>query len=302
MENDMPTCLECGFSSSRLQWTHFKYNCTGRFKNGTEYKKVYPNALLVDPELAKRTGVTKDNLISKYGELEGTKRWNEYRNKQSESNSFEYKAQKHGWTKEDFDAFNLSRGGSLENYIKKHGESKGIRLWEEYCEKQRYTTTIEYFISEYGESEGKAKYEAMNKAKGKSMSKRDVSPVSKLEEEIVEEIVKRIGKELDYSCRTKQYCVSKKDRVYFYDIVHNNRSIEINGDYWHCNPSIYPSNYYQKRMDMLAEDIWTKDSDKQKLIMETRNIPLLVIWEKDYRENPEQEIERAIAWILEDKQ
>ena len=29
----MVKCLECGFESSRLQWTHFKYNCTGRFAN-----------------------------------------------------------------------------------------------------------------------------------------------------------------------------------------------------------------------------------------------------------------------------
>ena len=35
----MIKCLECGFESSRLQWTHFKFNCTGRFNNGTEYKK-----------------------------------------------------------------------------------------------------------------------------------------------------------------------------------------------------------------------------------------------------------------------
>jgi hypothetical protein len=53
-------------------------------------------------------------------------------------------------------------------------------------------------------------------------------------------------------------------------------------------------------MDMLAADVWSKD--KQKLIMETRNIPLLVIWEKDYRTDPQQEIERAINWILEDRQ
>lgn len=50
----MPKCLECGFESSRLQWTHFRYKCTGRFKNGTEYKKAYPNALLVDEEIAKK--------------------------------------------------------------------------------------------------------------------------------------------------------------------------------------------------------------------------------------------------------
>ena len=72
----MPKCLECGFEASRLQWTHFKYKCTGRFSNGREYKKVYPSALLVDKELAKNTAITKNNLIKnmelKTAALDGT--------------------------------------------------------------------------------------------------------------------------------------------------------------------------------------------------------------------------------------
>ena len=35
----MPTCKECGFTASRLQWTHFKFNCTGKFNNGKEFIK-----------------------------------------------------------------------------------------------------------------------------------------------------------------------------------------------------------------------------------------------------------------------
>ena len=50
----MPKCLECGFEAPRLQWTHFRYNCTGRFKNGTEYRRVYHDAELVDKNISKK--------------------------------------------------------------------------------------------------------------------------------------------------------------------------------------------------------------------------------------------------------
>lgn len=60
----MIKCLECGIESNRLQWTHFKFNCTGRFKNGCEYQLAYPNALLVDESIVKKTAVTLDNVIS----------------------------------------------------------------------------------------------------------------------------------------------------------------------------------------------------------------------------------------------
>ena len=90
----MIKCLECGFESSRLQWTHFKFNCTGRFNNGTEYKKYYPNAKVVDKDLAKKTAITLDNLIKKYGDIDGVSRWESYKHKQAESNSLEYKKEK----------------------------------------------------------------------------------------------------------------------------------------------------------------------------------------------------------------
>lgn len=92
----MPKCLECGVDLPRLQWTHFKYKCTGRFNNSKEYIVAYPNAILVDPELAKRTAVTLENLILKYGSEKGTNRWKHYLEKQATSNSFKYKKEKHG--------------------------------------------------------------------------------------------------------------------------------------------------------------------------------------------------------------
>ena len=41
-----------------------------------------------------------------------------------------------------------------------------------------------------------------------------------------------------------------------YDFCWKNKIVEINGDFWHCNPKIYDKNYYNKMINMTAEDKW----------------------------------------------
>ena len=299
----MPKCKECGYEASRLQWTHFKYNCSGRFNNGTEYKAAYPGAILVDADLAKRTGVTKANMIAKYGEEEGTQRWNEYKAKQAESNSLEYKRKKHRWTEEQFNKFNKSRAVTLESMINKHGETDGLRRWNEYKARQAYTNTLTYFVEKYGEM-GEDKYKELNRAKGHSietiMKRNNCSiddalaisqamhtnrhSISALEESFCLRLEEMLKTSLDFSCRTKQYCIwsSTNNRPYFYDVVHNNRAIEFNGDYWHSNPAIYEENYYNRCTDTIARDKWMQDTAKIDALLEERNIETLVVWEQDY--------------------
>lgn len=280
----MPKCKECGFESSRLQWTHFKYKCTGKFNNGKEYQAAYPGALLVDPELAKRTRVTKDNLIAKYGAEEGLERWQQYKQKQAYSNSFECKQERYGWTKSEFDNFNKSRAVTLDSMIQQHGEADGAVRWQAYCARQAYTNTLAYFVEQYGEEEGAIKYRDINQLKShsvESLMKRhncgidealaisstmhgNRNSVSALEESFCLKLEEVLATELDYSCSTKQYAVwsTAERKLYFYDVVHNNRCIEFNGDYWHSNPALYNATYYNRQTDTIASDKWVQDQNK----------------------------------------
>lgn len=317
----MPKCLECGFEAPRLQWTHFKYNCTGRFSNGTEYKKHYPDATLVDPDLAKKTAVTKDNLVKKYGAAEGQRRWEEYRKRQAKSNSYEYKKHKHGWSKKQYDDFNKSRSVTLENLIEKHGEAEGAYRWQHYCERQAYTNTLNYFVEKYGAKDGIEKYQHTNSLKAQtienvarvhSCSYQEAAEIlqarsqrlgftSKLEHAIIEEIELLLGEEISYSVKTKQYCVYGNNKANFYDIVHNNRAIEIRGDYWHCNPLKYQENFFHPHTELTAKEIWTKDKQKIQILEQARNIPVMVIWESEYIERPRDTVRRCMEWIQNDK-
>jgi len=317
----MPKCLECGFEAPRLQWTHFRYKCTGKFLNSKEYKKSYPDAKLVDDCLAKSTAVTEDNLIKKYGVTEGKKRWQKYKQKQAYSNSYEYKKEKYGWTDKEFKNFNKSRAVTLKNLIQKHGETEGTIRWHNYCERQAYTNTINYFVGKYGRKIGRKKYKKVCKEKSHSVEnicKRyncDIDTavlllqdrinqnnyVSNSEKFFIDELEKIIDVSLDYSYKTKQYCVYGNNKANFYDIVHNNRAIEYNGDYWHCNPKTFSENYYHTTANKLAKDIWQKDANKIELIEKERNIPCLVVWESEFLENPNQILEECRKWILSEK-
>lgn len=58
--------------------------------------------------------------------------------------------------------------------------------------------------------------------------------------------------------------------------------IEFMGDYWHCNPTIYAENYYNKKKGMLAKDIWKHDEDRRNKITR-QGYTLIEVWESEYR-------------------
>ena len=133
------------------KYYYMKANKYGAYSFGygyEEYKKI----------CSQTVGITENAMIRKWGEKEGKKRWKSYCDKQAETNTFEYKQEKYGWSKEQFEEFNKSRAVTLELCIERHGEEAGRKMWDEYCERQRYTTSLEYMIEEYGEEEGTKKY------------------------------------------------------------------------------------------------------------------------------------------------
>jgi G:T-mismatch repair DNA endonuclease (very short patch repair protein) len=63
-----------------------------------------------------------------------------------------------------------------------------------------------------------------------------------------------------------------------------NLLIEYNGDYWHCNPKKYEADYYNKKKNKTAKEIW--EYDKNKLYLAKKyDYNCIVIWETDYKKN-----------------
>ena len=315
----MIKCLECGFESNRLQWTHFKYKCTGKFDNGKEYLKVYPNALLVDPLLAKTTAVTLDNLIKKYGIEKGQQRWESYRSKQAYTNSFEYKKEKYGWTKDQFDQYNSSRAQTLEKMIERYGEIEGIKRWQIYCERQAYTNTKKYFIDKYGLENGYRKYLEVNKNKAvnnpmilaekMAITVEEATDIiikrqknffsSNLEKEFTTSLEEKIGP-LEYTSFSKPFgkWSTLLNTYVVYDIKHKNCIIEFNGDYWHANPKIFEDTAEIRGKS--AKEIRNRDMLKLKTV-EDQGFRTLTVWESDFINNKQHTVEKVAKWILNEQ-
>jgi len=314
----MPKCLECGCIMPRLQWTHFKYKCTGGISSIDEYKNKYPNSILIDEELAAKCKITKQTMIQKYGQELGTQKWEHYRSKQAETNSFEYKNKKYGWSKEQFDDYNKSRSVTLENCVKRHGV-QGVEIWNSYIERQRYTNTLEYFIEKYG-SEGKEKWLNYNEEKSKSSNvdwikekfsvdddaaieilsqRRTPSICSKSEKHFVNAFQTALGSEIKYTSFTKQFSIWDKanHRIYFYDITCSSKKkiIEFNGDYWHCNPLMYSGDFIHKHSNLTAKEIWSYDFEKIKTAL-NRDFSVKIVWESDYINKPDGIIQECVQW------
>lgn len=316
----MITCLECGYQSTRLQWTHFKYRCTGKFKNGKEYQAAHPGAPIVDEELAKKTSITLMNMINKYGEVEGKQRWEIYRNKQAISNTFDYKKKMHGWTREQYDEYNASRAQTLEKMIMRHGEIDGARKWLEYCDKQAFTNTLQYFSGKYGPHEGLKKYKEVNRGKGTASNPKQLAEKlgitvedaleiilnrgshnegvwgSNIEKEFIKQLEQVLGERLEYTTFSKPYGKwSHKNETYFiYDIKHKDCIIEFNGDYWHANPKIYKDDALIRGIP--AYQIHERDLMKMKLA-ESLGFRTYTVWESEFKKNKIHVISEVIKWM-----
>jgi hypothetical protein len=267
---------------------------------------------------------SKDNTslrthIARHGEHEGKKRYAEYGEKQRESNSFEYKQQKFGWTTEQFKEYNKSRSVTLEKCIQRHGTEKGLDLWNNYVERQRYTNSLEYYKEKYAE-EGHEKWLAYNQEKAKSSkvtwvmekyqvtfdeaveiigSRAPTSHTSIAEVIFVDNFEKLLGTPVPYSVKTKQFCIWNHyvDGPCFYDLADSSRKkiIEFHGDYWHCNPIKYNSEYVITQNGMTAKQIWERDNLKRQAALD-RGFQIMVVWHSDFEARPDQIIEECVTW------
>jgi hypothetical protein len=250
-------------------------------------------------KFTQKTSMTLENIIKKYGEDEGNKRWKKYCDLQSESNKFEYKKEKHGWDQEDFDKFNKSRSVTLKNMIKKYGQEEGENIFDEYVKKQRVNgKTIEWFIEKLGEKEGKIKYKeiAIEKAKGGGVK----GCYSKVSQEFLLKLDSHFK-----NLYSTHFASKEGEKVFFIDEIKKcysldyfieelKISVEFHGDYFHANPKKYGPDYefrglIKNNKSITAKELWEKDLKKYSILEKYYGIKTIVVWESDYYKNKDNE-------------
>lgn len=148
--------------------------------NSLEYDKIYGNGLrtssitskrkntigiIMNNEFSKKLSDSHkiENYIKKYGKVDGPIKYNNMIKNKTYKNSVDSYIDKYG--ESGYDIFNevqLKKVISLKNQIKKHGNIEGEIKYKNWLYKQKFKSTIYYFIDKYGELEGIEKWMIKN--------------------------------------------------------------------------------------------------------------------------------------------
>ena len=76
-------------------------------------------------------------------------------------------------------------------------------------------------------------------------------------------------------------------------------ALEIQGDYWHFNPAIYPPDYKCHRDGKItcAKDKWDEDA-KRAFVLRMTGYRVYTIWEKEFYDNPPETIANFYDWLM----
>lgn len=244
-----------------------------------------------------RQSVTKDKMIKKYGLSEGEQRWKAYCDKQSITNSFEYKHEKYGMSKKEFDQYNKSRSVTLKNMVDRYGEEIGNQKWEEYCDRQRYTCSLEYFITTYGEIEGKLKYDNFSQKRSEVCITSDKH--SNISDELFDYILNNYKDHSNNIFYAENEYQLNTEGGHYYNLDYYDRTLnivmEFYGDYYHFNPKKYTADVVMRGIK--AQDKWDRDAQRLEDIQNTLGCKIIVIWESTYRSDKQDTIARVIDMI-----
>lgn len=254
--------LVYGKNETLLRWETYKN--LQALTNTFEYKKEkygWTEDEFLNYNLSR--SITLDNMIKKYGDEFGKKKYEDYVEKQKRS------------------------GCTLDYFIDKYGEIEGTLKYDNVCKMK--SLNLSNFIRKYGEEEGKRKYRDYWDVRPTSYSKSS------------QELFWKIKTDNCYFAEyNKEFGLNSKNGYYFYDFVDTKlkKCIEFNGDYWHCNPKLYDSTH-KTHYGYTAEDIWKKDENKINHI-KSLGYDVMVIWESDYL-NDTDNIIKKIGDFLNDK-
>lgn len=100
---------------------------------------------------------------------------------------------------------------------------------------------------------------------------------------------------------TKEFNISNK----YYDLANckTKKIVEFNGDFWHANPKKYSALDIIgiRHKNVVASVIWEEDAKKIALA-ENEGYQVKVIWESEYRKNPDAVSRQVAEWLADNNQ
>jgi G:T-mismatch repair DNA endonuclease (very short patch repair protein) len=116
--------------------------------------------------------------------------------------------------------------------------------------------------------------------------------------------VSKLEKEILSLLENRGYEVSTQFRIvgvpFIYDFIFplENKILEVQGNYWHCNPNQYKKGSLIKmrgfKEKILVDYIWLKDELKAQMARE-QGFTVCYLWESDYKERGWAAVLEAIS-------
>lgn len=260
------------FWGTELGLKHWESYCDKqRITNTFGYKnKKYGMTEEEFSKYNKSRATTLENMIARYGEESGTKKYDEY-----------CEIQKYA-------------GCSLEYFVDRYGD-KGQSIYEGINKQKSHT--YEVYLERYGDPT--LAYEKLTQFYDSTSS----SFVSKSSVKFCDHLYEALSN-YAYDCRfyskdKKEFGIldtaSKKYYMFDFVVIDIDLIIEYNGDYYHANPKKY------KSTDVVfggytAQHIWDRDKEKQ-LSAKKRGFSIINVWESEYLNDPIGKINELIANI-----
>jgi G:T-mismatch repair DNA endonuclease (very short patch repair protein) len=166
------------------------------------------------------------------------------------------------------------------------------------------TFSLESCIEKYGKEEGKKKWlDRQEKWKAKVFNEftNIARGTSKMSSDFINDLINRInfnGTFL-YDKEEKFINCPQRNRSFKYDFTYTERKkiIEINGDFWHCNPEIFKDDsQIHKVTNKSVKDIREMDNHKINLA-EKHGYSVFCIWESDIRKKREDSLNKCLEFL-----
>lgn len=238
----------------------------------------------------KKTTITLEYLVEKYGIGEGTIKWEEIK-RLKDSSSLEFFIKKYG----DYntaiikyeESNRLKDSSSLDFFINKYGEI-GYEKYLEKCKKSD-CCSFDYFYKKYGDEkiaiEEYKKEQVKRKVKILKASKTSLEIFQSLYDFLISENIISNNDVFLGIDGSKEYFLKNDEFLFFYDftILSKKIIIEFNGKAWHPNWEKYGMfeciNVFNNN-NVDAELAVKKDLNKIKLAKEN-GFDVLLLWEED---------------------
>ena len=260
---------------------------------------------------------SKIYFTTQYGDELGELKFKKLQERQAYTNSKEYK----NMTDDEFREYNKNRACTKNNFIKRHGEEKGLEKWNNYVKNQSYTKSSQYYIDKFGEEKGLKIFSQICKSKAITLNKfinkygieegfekyinlisKRTNYYSKIASNLFDKIdsaIKNLNLNIFYAPKCTEYHIIHNGKTYFYDFVipELKYCIEFNGDTFHANPKFFKSSDKPNPfINHTALEIWENDKIKYN-ILKSKGFSIDFVWESDYKADKDKILNDLISNI-----